>query len=88
MKEAFTIKLYDGVKVITEDGTQTVKYLPDLWKMFKWDIENDPNAKECAGIITRELICFGRIDLSAMNHGRLLHLVLIPAQDETEGETK
>ena len=81
-----TIKIWDGVNVITEDGTTRVDGPLDLWKLFGWDIENDPNAKECATIITRELFCFGRIDLSAMNNGKTLILRVIPASNEKEEE--
>ena len=76
-----TIKLWDGIKVTTEDETTVVKSAPELWKLFNWDIENDPNAKECAQIITRELFCYGCFDLTAMNHGNLLYLKVIPATD-------
>lgn len=72
MSEVKTIKLWDGWKV-TYDGEETVcKSPPEVWELFKWDIDNDPNAKECADIITREIYCFGSIDISVMCPGHTL----------------
>lgn len=81
MKQSFSIKLWDGIKVITEDETITVKMPVDLWELFGWDIENDPAAKECSIEITKHLLCFGKIDLTPMNNGKLLYLVTIPATE-------
>ena len=75
----FTI--FDGVKVITGKETIVVSGPTDLWNLFGWDIKNDPNAKECASMITRELFCFGKIDLTAMYNGRKLMLEAIPAKE-------
>lgn len=76
-----TIKIWDGVRVTTSSESEVVESPSDLWKMFGWDIENDPNAKECSQIITRELFCFGHIDLSQMNGGKTLLLSVIPASE-------
>lgn len=78
---AKSIKLWDGVRIITDDGVQIVESPADLWEVFGWDIENDANAKECSLIITRELFCFGEIDLSAMYGGKTLLLKVIPATE-------
>ena len=78
-----TIKIMDGLKVITDDKIIELKEggFPALWDLFGWDIENDPNAKECATIITRELFCFGQINLSHMNNGKLLLVEVIPVKE-------
>lgn len=77
------IKWADGLKVITDDEVIELREggFPELWKLFNWDTENDPAAKECAEIICRELFCFGRIDLTEMNHGRLLIVAVIPVKE-------
>ena len=84
MKESFSIKLWDGIRIVTDRDTEIVDAPCDLWKVFGWDIENDPDAKECASIITRELFCFGRIDLSPMNGGKTLLLVAIPSKESED----
>lgn len=78
---AKTIKIWDGIRVEHEGGVEIAKGPLDLWDIFGWDIENDPNAKECAQIITTHLFCFGEMDLTAMNNGKLLKLAIIPAQN-------
>ena len=78
---AKTVKLWDGVRIITDDGVQIVGSPADLWEVFGWDITSDPNAKECSKLITRELFCFGEIDLSAMYGGKTLLLKIIPAAE-------
>lgn len=57
-----------GLKVTTAKGVTELKKggMPALWEFLKWDIVNDPQAKECADIITRELWCIGFIDLSCL----------------------
>lgn len=79
--ETIEIKLWDGIRIITETENEIVEGPADLWKTFGWDIENDTDAKECATIITRELFCFGQIDLTQMNHGNLLFLKVVPAKN-------
>lgn len=82
-----SIKLYGGVKVITSDEIIKLKYIPDLWDMFKWDIKNDPMAKECSIEITRQLIGFGRCDLSqATQNGNTLIVELLPSDYEWKDE--
>lgn len=73
-----SIKILDGVNVCTENEKVFCEGPTDIWKLFKWDVENDPNAKECATIITRELLTWGEIDLSAMNKGKKLLLKVVP----------
>lgn len=75
-----TIKLWDGVNVITEDETIFCEGARDIWELFKWDIDNDPMAKECATEITRQLFCFHECDLSAMNNGKKLLLRVVPCK--------
>ena len=75
------IKLFDGIKVITSDEIVTVDGPLALWDLFGWDIKNDKNADECAMLVTRELLCFGRIDLTKMNGGKTLIVEIIPAKN-------
>lgn len=75
-----TIKLWDGIRVTTDTDSEIVESPVELWELFNWDIENDPNAKECAQLITRELFCFGHVDLSEMNNGKTLYLSVVPAK--------
>lgn len=86
---AKSIKLWDYIKVITEDGEQKVDSFPDLWNLFGWDIENDSSANECADIIVRELFCFHKFDMTKANNGNLLYLVAVRednAEEENENE--
>ena len=80
-----SIKIYDGIRVNHNHELTELKYLPDLWELFNWDIVNDPKAKECADIITRELLCFGYIDLSQMlTKGGLLTVEMLPPKDQAD----
>lgn len=73
-----SIKLWDGWK-LSYDGKETIcKTPPEVWEYFGWDIENDPDASECASIITREMYCFGYMDLSALCPGHTLTAEVIP----------
>lgn len=82
---ANSIKIYGGVRVNHNHELTTLEYIPDLWDMFGWDIANDPKANECAHLITRELMCFGYIDLSAMlTNGGFLTVELLPVEDGEE----
>lgn len=63
------INLFESL-VLNVDGEKTIIHnFPELWEAFGWDIQNDSNADECAKMVTRELICFGFIDLSALTNG-------------------
>jgi len=74
-----TIKLWDGIKVITSDGIEICESPLKLWDVLGWDIENDKNASECATAITTQLYCFGRVDLSEFTKPRkTLILEVIP----------
>ncbi len=75
------MKLFDGVRVTTAEESEIVSSPVELWQMFGWDIEHDANAKECADIIMRELLCFGHMDLSQMNNGKTLYLSVIPCKE-------
>lgn len=81
MEKTFTIKIWDGVNIITENETIFCEGAKDIWRIFGWDVENDPNARECASLIFRELYCFGNADLTAMNHGKKLLLEVVPCKD-------
>lgn len=73
-----TIKLADGV-ILTYDGEQTIlQGMADVWDAFNWNIKNDKQANECALEITRQLLCFGFIDLTPMCNGHTCTLKLIP----------
>ena len=81
-----TIKFWDGWK-FTYDGKETVcKTPPEAWAFLGWDIENDPNASECASIITRELYMFGHMDLSPSCPGHTLTVDVIPCSENGEEE--
>lgn len=80
-----TIKLYDGIKIITSREIRNVKYIPDVWDAFGWDIHNDKIANECSLEITKQLICFGRVDLSQFTtDGSTLILEVIPVSEEEQ----
>ena len=76
-----SIKIYDGIRVNYDHEISELKYICDLWDMFGWDTENDPQAKECASLITRELLCFGHIDLTELANGKLLLVEMLPPKD-------
>lgn len=76
-----SIKIYEGVRVNANHKVINLKYIPDIWNLFKWDIKNDKNAKECADLITRELLMFGYIDLTDLNQGKMLIVELLPVKD-------
>lgn len=77
------IKLMDGLKVITSDEIIELREggFPALWDLFGWDIKNDKAADECSLAITRELVCFGRCDLTKMNKGKTLIIEVIPVKE-------
>ena len=75
-----TIKLCDGFIVLYKGETEKYEGLAGIWEAFGWDIKNDPNAKECADIITRELFCFGNMTLKDDN-GYPIHIQAIPTQN-------
>lgn len=58
------IKICDGFKLITSDKVYRLKSPMEIWKAFGWDIDKDKEASASATEITRQLLCFGRIDLS------------------------
>lgn len=83
-KKSYEIKIAGGV-ILNYDGMEEVLKGPaDIWQVFKWDIVNDENAKQCADIIARELLCFGYIDLSAMCNGHTCTLTMIPPTEENK----
>lgn len=80
--KTFAIKLCDGWTLNYDGEKQDFEHLSDIFKEFGWDTEHDPNAKECADIIWRELYCFGYIDLSKMCNGKhTCTITVIPCKD-------
>lgn len=75
------IKICDGVNVQYKGKTHKCDGPWDLWKLFNWDTENDPNAKECASLITRELFCFGTCKFEDED-GREVYIEMIPVKEE------
>ena len=79
------IKLWEGWEV-NHNGEKTICKSPkEVWNLFGWDIENDKEADECASMITREVYCFGFIDLTPMcNSGTLTITAILPKKGEEE----
>jgi len=75
------IKIYEGVRVNYDHEITELNYICELWDMFGWDIKNDPQAKECADMITRDLLLFHYVDLTKMANGKMLIVELIPPKD-------
>ena len=80
--ETMSIEIYHGVRVNHNHELIYLDYIPDIWKLFGWDIENDAEAKEASLLITRELFCFGFIDLTQMADGKLLTIELLPPEEK------
>lgn len=83
MSKSISIKLWDGWRII-HNGEITVCNSPkEVWDWFGWDIENDKNASECATEITKQMYCFGYIDLTPLctKRGDHLFLEVIPSSD-------
>ena len=83
MAENFSIKLYDGV-IVKSDGKEIrLDYIADLWPLFKWDIENDESASAAALEVTRQLMAFGYVDMSAaIPKGHTLTVEIIPPTND------
>ena len=66
MSKTFTIKIADGIRIITSEEIVTIEgfSMPKVWEYFGWDIENNPDQDASALEITRALYCFGRVDLT------------------------
>ena len=75
-----TIKLYDGVAVNFRGETKRYDYIPDLWEAWRWDIESDQKAKQCAEETTRQLFCMGECVISLPEGTMLINL--LPATEE------
>lgn len=76
-----SMKLWDGWRVY--DGKETRDYVSpvDVWDAFGWDIENNKNHREWSTEITRQMYCFGHIDLTEAV-GRTLVLDVIPTTND------
>lgn len=61
-----TIKLWNGWRVNHNGEVIECNSPLEVWELLGWDIENDKNASECATEITRQMFCFGFVDLSKM----------------------
>ena len=81
--KTITVKMADGDKVThVVNGKKQVYIMTgnaQLWELLGWDVEHDENAKACADIVVRELLCFGYFDISAtMPKGEQLIIEIIP----------
>jgi hypothetical protein len=79
----FNIELYSGVRINNNHKLIELKYIPDIWEYFGWDIHKNKKEEDAAREITRHLICFGFLDLTKMNrNGQLLTLELLPPKED------
>lgn len=81
MAKTFSIKIADGIRIITSKEIVTIEgfSMPKVWEYFGWDIENNAQQKESSMEITRALYCFGRVDLTEFTKGhKTLILEVIP----------
>lgn len=69
-----SIKIMDGLKVITSDGVKRINGMKSLWKYMGWDL-SDKMTDQCATEITRNLICFGRVDLTEFTNPRSTFII-------------
>ena len=67
-----TIKLWDGIKITTEDGVTLCESPADLWDHIN---TTEDMQKE----ITRYLYCFGHLDLTEACNGKMCVLDVVPA---------
>lgn len=75
----FKIKIADGVKLTYGEKVFISEGMRSIWECFGWDIDNDPNAEECANIITRTLFGMGYMDITeASEEGIKTELEIIP----------
>lgn len=79
-----SIKIWEGWRVYYDGKVTECKSPTEVWDLFGWDIENDPQAKKCATEITRQMYCFGHLDLTEMAKGKSLILDVIPVKEEGE----
>lgn len=87
MSKVIKMKLWEGWRIIHNGKITECASPKEVWEHFNWDVDNDPNAKECATEITRAMYCFGYVDLTPMLNGKgHLFLEVIPCekQDLTE----
>ena len=81
MAKTRTIKIADGIKIITSDEIVTIEgfSMPKVWEYFGWDKSDDAIMEQNKTEITRALFCFGRVDLTEFtkNHKTLI-LEVIP----------
>lgn len=66
MKVIREFKIADGNKLTYGDKVYIMTGNAQLWEALGWDIKNDPNARECADLIVRDLVCVGYADLSPL----------------------
>ena len=81
MAKTRSIKIADGIKIITSDEIVTIEgfSMPKVWEYFGWDIKNNANQNDSALEITRALMMFGRVDLTEFTENRkTLILEVIP----------
>lgn len=75
--EKKTIKIAEGVRVITSTENVIFEDNQELWKALKID---SPEYDEARINIIRELICFGRIDLTPA-YGQTVILEIVPVKE-------
>ena len=77
---AKSIKVYDYAIIEHKGKTTKLEHICDIWEAFGWDIENDKEAKTCADLITRELICWGDFKTND-DLGREIYIKLVKEED-------
>lgn len=81
MSKTFTIKIADGIRIITSKEIVTIEgfSMPKVWEYFGWDKLDDAITKQNKTEITRALFCLGRVDLTEYTKNRkTLILEVIP----------
>lgn len=71
-----SIKIYDYIVMEHLGKTKKFDSPKSLYDFWGWDTENNPQEKECALAITRELICFGDFKCED-NNGREIYIKMI-----------
>ena len=76
------IKIMDGVEVNYDGEIIRVERPSELWELFHWDVENDPDARAAASEVNRWLYATGYLDMTpTMPKGHTLTLRAIPVKD-------
>lgn len=67
-----TIKLWDGINLVTDNGSVFCESPAELW-------EHIHTTQDMQIEITRQLFCFGHLDLTDACNGKLCVLHVVPA---------